>query len=62
MICSLNTAFESTLIKDEQGSPIKLATGEQGSATQFQNLMEICATSVSKQFASYCEKFRRNQI
>ena len=24
------------LIKDEQGSPIKLATGEQGSATQFQ--------------------------
>ncbi|HRN44220.1 MAG TPA: Gldg family protein, partial [Flavobacterium sp.] len=24
------------LVKDEQGSPIKLATGEQGSATQFQ--------------------------
>jgi hypothetical protein len=24
------------IIKDEQGSPIKLATGEQGSATQYQ--------------------------
>ncbi|MGO4822186.1 MULTISPECIES: gliding motility-associated ABC transporter substrate-binding protein GldG [unclassified Flavobacterium] len=25
------------MVKDEQGSPIKLATGEQGSATQYQN-------------------------
>ncbi|MFA9191620.1 gliding motility-associated ABC transporter substrate-binding protein GldG [Flavobacterium sp. FZUC8N2.13] len=25
------------IVKDEQGSPIKLATGEQGSATQYQN-------------------------
>lgn len=28
--------INSDLVKDEQGSPIKLATGEQGSATQFQ--------------------------
>jgi len=27
------------LVKDEQGSPIKLATGEQGSATQYQNFI-----------------------
>lgn len=27
------------LVKDEQGSPIKLATGEQGSATQFQEFI-----------------------
>ena len=27
------------LVKDEQGSPLKLATGEQGSATQYQNFI-----------------------
>jgi hypothetical protein len=38
------------LVKDEQGSPQKLATGEQGSATQFQefngNLRHKCIQTV----------------
>lgn len=35
------------LIKDEQGSPIKLATGEQGSATQYQDFIWKFAPLVS---------------
>lgn len=35
------------LIKDEQGSPIKLATGEQGSATQYQDFIWKYAPLVS---------------
>jgi hypothetical protein len=35
------------LVKDEQGSPIKLAIGEQGVQHNFKNLMEICTTGVS---------------
>nr|WP_294926899.1 gliding motility-associated ABC transporter substrate-binding protein GldG [uncultured Flavobacterium sp.] len=35
------------LIKDEQGSPIKLATGEQGSATQYQDFVWKFAPLVS---------------
>ncbi|MFB9108318.1 gliding motility-associated ABC transporter substrate-binding protein GldG [Flavobacterium gyeonganense] len=35
------------LVKDEQGSPIKLATGEQGSATQYQDFIWKFAPLVS---------------
>ncbi|CAD0008198.1 gliding motility-associated ABC transporter substrate-binding protein GldG [Flavobacterium chungangense] len=35
------------LVKDEQGSPIKLATGEQGSATQYQDFIWKFAPIVS---------------
>ena len=37
------------LVKDEQGSPIKLATGEQGSATQYQDFVWKYAPLVSPQ-------------
>ncbi|MDR7210109.1 gliding motility-associated ABC transporter substrate-binding protein GldG [Flavobacterium piscis] len=37
------------LVKDEQGSPIKLATGEQGSATQYQDFVWKFAPLVSPQ-------------
>jgi ABC-type uncharacterized transport system involved in gliding motility auxiliary subunit len=39
MTCFFKYGFRINpdIIKDEQGSAIKLATGEQGSATQFQN-------------------------
>jgi hypothetical protein len=35
------------IIKDEQGSPIKLATGEQGSATQYQEFNWKFSASIS---------------
>ncbi|MEO7978079.1 gliding motility-associated ABC transporter substrate-binding protein GldG [Flavobacterium sp.] len=37
------------LVKDEQGSPIKLATGEQGSATQYQDFVWKFAPLVAPQ-------------
>jgi hypothetical protein len=49
------------IVKDEQGSPIKLATGEQGSATQYQEF-KFCPIGLSGEFAPDSEKSRRNQI
>jgi hypothetical protein len=52
MTCSLNTVFVLTdIVKDEQGSPIKLATGEAGSATQYQEFNWKFAPLVYPEFA-----------